>query len=499
MEEGTPESQRVNKYAAACAIVASMISIIFGYDTGVMSGAMIFIKDDLKINDTQVQILAGILNICALVGALCAGRTSDFIGRRYTIVVASMIFFLGSVLMGYAPTYAVLMVGRCTAGIGVGFALMIAPVYSAEISSASSRGFLSSLPELCISIGILIGYISNYFFAKLTLRLGWRIMLGIAAAPSLALAYGILKMPESPRWLVMQGRLGDAKSVLLRVSNSTEEVDIRLHDIKAAAGIPEYCTSDTVKLPTQSRGEEVWKELLIRPSPPVRWMLLAAVGIHFFEHATGIEAVILYSPRIFKKAGVHDKHKLLLATVGVGLTKAVCIFTATLFMDRVGRRRLLLTSVGGIIVALTGLGFALTMVENSHGKLTWALAFSIVATYTYVAFFNIGLAPVSWVYSSEIFPSRLRAQGHSIGVAVNRLMNAAISMSFISIYKAITIGGAFFMFAGISAFAWIFFYFLLPETKGKTLEEMEAIFSKKSTNCNEGNEIQTGKGGTLQC
>ena len=143
-----------------------------------MSGAMIVIKDDLKINDTQVQILAGILNICALVGALCAGRTSDFIGRRYTIVVASMIFFLGSVLMGYAPTYAVLMVGRCTAGIGVGFALMIAPVYSAEISSASSRGFLSSLPELCISIGILIGYISNYFFAKLTLRLGWRIMLG---------------------------------------------------------------------------------------------------------------------------------------------------------------------------------------------------------------------------------------------------------------------------------------------------------------------------------
>ncbi|GFY86370.1 major facilitator superfamily protein [Actinidia rufa] len=376
-----------------------------------MSGAMIFIKEDLKINDTQVEVLAGILNICALVGALCAGRTSDFIGRRYTIVVASMIFFLGSVLMGYAPTYAILMLGRCTAGIGVGFALMIAPVYSAEISSASSRGFLSSLPELGISIGILIGYISNYFFAKLTLRLGWRMMLGIAAAPSLALAFGILKMPESPRWLIMQGRLGDAKSILLRVSNSKEEAEIRFSDIKAAAGIPENCTADTVKLSTQTRGEGVWKELLLRPTPPVRWMLLAAVGIHFFEHATGIEAVVLYSPRIFKKAGVHSKHKLLLATVGVGITKAVCIFTATLFIDRVGRRRLLLTSVGGIIVALTGLGFALTMAENSHGKLTWALAFSIVATYTYVAFFNIGLAPVTWVYSSEIFPFKIKGTG----------------------------------------------------------------------------------------
>ncbi|GFZ21410.1 major facilitator superfamily protein [Actinidia rufa] len=133
--------------------------------------------------------------------------------------------------------------------------------------------------------------------------------------PSLALAFGILKMPESPRWLIMQGRLGDAKSILLRVSNSKEEAEIRFSDIKAAAGIPENCTADTVKLSTQTRGEGVWKELLLRPTPPVRWMLLAAVGIHFFEHATGIEAVVLYSPRIFKKAGVHSKHKLLLATV----------------------------------------------------------------------------------------------------------------------------------------------------------------------------------------
>ncbi|KAI6695384.1 hypothetical protein NL676_023094 [Syzygium grande] len=245
----------VNRYACACAIVASMISIIFGYDTGVMSGAMIFIKEDLKIKDTRVEILAGILNICALLGSLIAGRTSDYIGRRYTIVLAAIIFLLGSVIMGYGPSYAILMTGRCIAGIGVGFALMIAPVYSAEISSATHRGFLTSLPEIGISVGILLGYVSNYFFAKLTLKLGWRMMLGVAAIPSLALAFGILKMPESPRWLVLQGRLAEAKRVLLLVCNSEQEAETRFQDIKIAAGIDENCKEDIVELPRKTHGE----------------------------------------------------------------------------------------------------------------------------------------------------------------------------------------------------------------------------------------------------
>lgn len=454
------------------------VIFFFNIDTGVMSGAMIFIKEDLKINDVQVEVLAGILNLCALVGSLAAGRTSDYIGRRYTIVLASIIFLVGAILMGYGPNYAVLMSGRCIAGIGVGFALMIAPVYSAEISSPTSRGTLTSLPELCISLGILIGYVSNSVFGKLTLKLGWRMMLGIAALPSIALAFGILKMPESPRWLVMQGRLQEAKTILLKVSNSKEEAELRFSDIKLAAGIDENVVA---KLPSRNRGKGVWKELFLRPTPAVRWILISAIGIHFFEHATGIEAVVLYSPRIFKGAGVTSKEKLLLATVGVGLTKTVFILTATFLLDKVGRRRLLLTSVGGMIIALATLGFSLTMVaHHSSEKLMWGLGLSIASVYTYVAFFSIGLGPITWVYSSEIFPLKLRAQGVGIGVAVNRVMNATVSMSFISIYKAITIGGAFFMFAGISILAWLFFFFFMPETKGVPLEDMEMLFSKKT-------------------
>ncbi|KAL5074555.1 hypothetical protein RYX36_004285 [Vicia faba] len=265
IDQGDKEVQNtsLNKYALACALVASMVSIVSGYDTGVMSGAMIFIKEDLGISDTQQEILAGILNVCALVGSLTAGRTSDVIGRRYTIFLASILFIIGAILMGYGPNYAVLMVGRCVCGLGVGFALMVAPVYSTEISSAASRGFLTSLPEICIALGIFLGYISNYFLGKhFSLKLGWRLMLGIAAIPSIFVAFVILSMPESPRWLVMQGQLGKAKKVLLRVSNTAQEAELRFKDIKIAAGIDENCTDEIVKVSQKSQGEGVWRELI---------------------------------------------------------------------------------------------------------------------------------------------------------------------------------------------------------------------------------------------
>lgn len=460
---------------------------------------MIFIKEEFVVKESQLEIIAGILNMCALVGSLCAGRTSDIIGRRYTIVVASIIFLLGSVLMGFSPNYGVLFAGRCTAGVGVGFALMIAPVYSAEISSPNYRGFLSSLPEVGISVGILTGYISNVIFSGLPLHLGWRLMLGIAAIPSLLLAIGVLRMPESPRWLVMQGRLGEAKKILYKVSNDAEEAESRFLDIKKAAGIDENCNDDIVKLPStkSSHGQGVWKELLLRPTPAVRWILLAAVGIHFFEHATGIEAVILYGPRIFKKAGVRAKKKLLLATVGVGLTKLTCITISTFLVDRVGRRKLLLTSVAGMILALTGLATCLTVVEHSGDqKIVWALVLSLVATYAFVMSFNLGLGPVTWVYSSEIFPLKLRAQGAGIGVAVNRLMNATVSMTFLSLSEAVTIGGAFYLFAGVSVVAWIFFYFCCPETKGKALEDIEALFGPPTLKKPNNKEVELGNQST---
>jgi MFS family permease len=188
--------------------------------------------------------------------------------------------------------------------------------------------------------------------------------------------------------------------------------------------------------------------------------------------------VVLYSPRIFNKAGIKDRNHLLIATMGVGLTKIICILVATILLDRVGRRPLLLTSLAGMFISLAMLGVGLTVIEHTSEKLVWAIALSISTVFTFVAFFSVGLGPITWFYSSEIFPLRLRAQGASLGVAVNRLMNGAISMSFISLYHAITIGGAFFLFSGFAVLAWLFFFFFCPETRGHPLEEMEDLFSK---------------------
>ncbi|KAG0489068.1 hypothetical protein HPP92_007741 [Vanilla planifolia] len=324
MENSRGSGQRGTKYAFACSIIASIISILMGYDTGVMSGAMLFIKKDLKISEVQVEILAGILNICALFGSLTAGRLSDTVGRRYTITISSIIFFLGAALMGLAPNYETLITGRCVAGIGVGYALMIAPVYSTEISSTSHRGLLTSLPEMCISIGILLGYVANVAFEKLPLIYSWRTMLGICGFPALVLAYGVVYMPESPRWLVLQGRLADARSVLRKVSNSEEEAEERLQSIKVAAGIDAECEDDEMlrkAAESTAKGKGVWKEIFVRPKRTVKRILVAAVGLHFLQHATGIEAIVLYSPRIFKAAGITSTHNLLMATMGVGITK----------------------------------------------------------------------------------------------------------------------------------------------------------------------------------
>lgn len=180
-----------------------------------MSGAAIFIQEDFHASDVQIEILMGIINVYSLIGSFAAGKTSDWIGRRYTIILAAGIFFFGAFFMGFAPNYTFLMVGRFVAGIGIGYALMIAPVYTAEVSPTSQRGFLTSFPEVFINSGILLGYISNYVFSHFfSDHISWRLMLGIGAVPSVFLAVGVLYMPESPRWLVLQGRMGEARKVL---------------------------------------------------------------------------------------------------------------------------------------------------------------------------------------------------------------------------------------------------------------------------------------------
>ncbi|GLJ29735.1 hypothetical protein SUGI_0586790 [Cryptomeria japonica] len=498
----------MNRYVLACAILASMNSIVLGYDGGVMSGAIIFIQEDLHINEEQIEVLVGSLSIVSLLGAAAAGRTSDAIGRRWTMALTGLICMLGAGIMGLAPSFFVLMVGRFLGGIGVGFGLMIAPVYTAEVSPASSRGALTSLPEIFINFGILLGYISNYFLSGLPAHISWRLMLGVGLVPSLFLALGVLGMPESPRWLVMQNRIEEAASVLARTSDDQGEADARLAEIMEAAGVGGNESNGNVEklgeqdenidvpnsqiLQKKHHGEGVWRELLW-PTPPLQRMLIIALGIQFFQQASGIDAIVYYSPVVFKESGIQSQAGLLGATVAVGFFKTAFILVATFLIDRAGRRPLLLTSALGMTVSLIVLALGLSLIENTSGNHQGFSFLAMLAVCCNVAFFSVGLGPICWVLLSEIFPLRFRAQAASLGVVVNRVASGVISMTFLSLSHSITIAGTFFLFAGVSLLCAVFVYIYIPETKGKTLEEIVSIFNKEeSERISQGGELELG-------
>ncbi|XP_027338510.1 probable polyol transporter 4 isoform X2 [Abrus precatorius] len=433
-------------------------------DVGVMSGAIIFIQEDLKITEVQQEVLVGILSIISLLGSLAGGKTSDAIGRKWTIGLAAVIFQAGGAVMALAPSFKVLMIGRLLAGVGIGFGVMIAPVYIAEISPAIARGSLTSFPEIFINFGILLGYISNYAFSRLPAHISWRVMLGVGLLPSVVIAVALFVIPESPRWLVVQNRIDEARLVLLKI-NESEEAEEKLQEIQHAAGLANA---------EKYESKAVWQEILC-PTPPVRRMLITGCGIQCFQQITGIDTTVYYSPTIFKNAGITGNSELLAATVAVGFTKTLFILIAICLIDKLGRKPLLYASTIGMTVSLFSLSLSLAFL--SHAKVGIVLA--ILSVCGNVAFFSVGLGPICWVLTSEIFPLRLRAQASALGAVGSRVSSGAISMSFLSVTRAITVAGTFFVFGVISCCAVAFVHYCVPETKGKTLEEIEVLFKNE--------------------
>ncbi|CAO2044252.1 unnamed protein product [Urochloa humidicola] len=451
------------RYVFACSVFASLNHVLLGYDIGVMSGCIIFIEKDLHITEVQQELLVGCLTFISLLGCLAGGRTSDAIGRKRTIGLAAAVFQAGAAIMTFAPSFATLMAGRLLAGIGIGFAVMVAPVYISEISPAMSRGAFASFPEIFGSLGILLGYVSNLVFAGLPDGINWRVMLGAGVLPSVSIVFVLMVIPESPRWLVIQARAGDALAVLLKVTDSEEDATARLVEIQQAA--TQVATS----------GEAAWRELL-RPSPVICRMLVAGLGIQFLQQITGIDALVYYSPTIFRDAGMATDTQLLSATVAVGFSKTAFIVIAIALVDRVGRKPLLYASTVGITVCLTVLAATLALLKHGALPAGAASGLAVAAVCGFMAFFSVGIGPVNMVLSSEIYPLRLRAQAVGLGVALNRMTSGVVSMSFLSVCGAVSVAGAFAAFAAVSALSVAFVHRFVPETRGKTLEQIELLF-----------------------
>lgn len=431
-----------------------------------MSGAILFIHEDLNITEVQQEILVGCLSVVSLFGSIAAGRTSDLIGRKWTMGLAAIIFQVGAIIMVFAPSFTVLMAGRLITGIGIGFAVVVAPVYIAEISPSVSRGSLTSFPEIFINLGILLGYVSNYSLSGLSAHLSWRVMLGVGILPSAIIAFSLFKIPESPRWLVMMHRTDEARIVLSNISESEVEVEQRLSEIEAAASV--------------GRDDKaVWQEIM-NPSPVLRRMLITGIGIQCFQQITGIDATVYYSPTIFKKAGITNYNYLLGATVAIGFTKTIFILIPILTIDKMGRKGLLYISTVGMTMCLLGLSIALTFLNLNIGSKNIGIGIAIFTICGNVAFFSVGMGPIAWVMSSEIFPLRVRAQASAISSVGNRLCSGIIAMTFLSVARVITVGGTFFLFALVSALSVVFMYVFVPETKGKSLEEIERMFHSGS-------------------
>ncbi|XP_010035721.2 probable polyol transporter 4 [Eucalyptus grandis] len=455
-------------YVFACAVLASLNTVLLGYDVGVMSGAIIFIQEDLKITEVQTEVLVGCLSVVSLFGSLVGGRTSDIIGRKWTMASGSIVFQVGVTVMTFADSFQALMIGRLLTGVGMGIGAVITSVYIAEISPSISRGSLTSFPEIFVNIGILLGYVSNYAFSGLSVHINWRVMLGIGILPSAFIGFALFVIPESPRWLVMQNRVNEARVVLFRTSGDESKVEERLAVIQLAAGASNN---------PQKQGEKaVWRELL-SPSPSLRWMLITGVGLQCFQQLTGTDALVYYSPEIFKDAGIKGNSNLLAATVAVGIAKTIFVLVATFLLDKLGRKPLLYISTIGMTICLFSVGVSLSLLKGGVAGAAPGLAvLSVCGT---LAFFSIGIAPICWVLTSEIFPLRYRAQAVALGAAANRMCSGLVSMSFLSVSHTITVAGTFFVFAVMSALSVAFVHLVVPETKGKSLEQIESLFQDR--------------------
>jgi sugar porter (SP) family MFS transporter len=437
-----------NRRLLGVAAIAALGGFLFGYDTGVIGGAMLFMQKDLGLKSHgQQQLTVAILLLGAIVGALVAGWAADKISRRRTKIISGCVYVIGGVGCALAQSYWQILAGRFWLGLAVGCASFVSPMYIAELVPPAIRGAVVSFNQLMVTLGILAAYIVDWGFAPLPNN--WRWMFALAVVPGAALAIGMYFMPFSPRWLVEKGREDDARNVLERYRFEDDDVDAEIEEIKEV-------TKDEVGL----------RELVAKG---VRRMMIVGIALAVFQQIVGINTVIYYAPTILKFAGQHDTGALT-QSVFIGCTNVFFTIVAILLLDKLGRRFFLIAGTATLTLALVGLGifFQSKGLQSSAGWL------ALVCLLVYIAGFAIGLGPVFWLMISEIFPLQMRGPAMAVCTMFNWGFNFLISYTFLTLTDVLTKQGAFWLYAFFGLCAIVFFVTVVPETKDRSLEEIQA-------------------------
>jgi SP family galactose:H+ symporter-like MFS transporter len=439
--------QAQGRFVYVAALVSALGGLLFGYDTGVISGAILFIEQDFALSNLLISIAVSAVLIGAVIGAALGGYLADLVGRRKMILAAALIFTVGAIGTAFTPNVSLLILGRIIVGLAIGIASMSAPLYISEVAPAKVRGSLVSLNQLAITIGIVVSYLIDYALAPMQ---GWRYMLGLAAIPAIILGLGMLPMPDTPRWLASHNESDKAREVLKRIRNNVD-VDKELDEIKNS-------------LKKQKAGRAELFNPLVKPA------LIIGIALAVFQQVTGINTVIYYAPKIFQFAGITSSSAAIFSTLLVGVINVVFTVVAILLLDRVGRRPLLLVGLAGMVSSLTllGISFYVSSLFGLLGPLATA------GLMIYVASFAIGLGPVFWLLISEIYPLKVRGLAMSIASEANWGSNLIIALTFLTLIQLLSRAGTFWFYAIVGALAWIFCYKMVPETKGHTLEEIES-------------------------
>ncbi len=441
---------RLTGLLIAAAVVSAISALLYGYDTGIISGALLQIREDFHTGSGWEQIIASSILLGAVIGALSCSRLSELWGRRRTILLVSAVFVIGALACSVAPSKWTLSVCRIVLGFAVGGATQTVPMYVAELAPARRRGQLVLTFQVGIGVGIVVSTLVGA-----SQSLSWRLSIGLAAVPATLMLLLMLRLPESPRWLVKRDQDESAAHVLRTIRPAGADIDAELKEIRDLE-----CAERQENV--SSRGWHGLRQPWIRPA------LIVGCGIAVFTQLSGIEMIIYYAPTILTSNGF-SKSSALHVSVGLGVTYLVMMCIGLSIVDRVGRRRLTMTMIPGAALALLVLGTLFVTGNSGRSDVPFIVACLIV-----FMFFNAGgLQLMGWLTGSEIYPLAVRGAGTSAQAATLWTTNLLITLSLLSIIHAVGVGPTMWLYGAFNVAAWLFVWRRMPELTGRSLEQIE--------------------------